>query len=140
MTNNFRRLEEGNDIGNKLSNGSSDELIKVMTGLISGGYGKGGMWEGRTISFVSGLMVALVELRDAGHILLDVSMIRDYLLLDKLIDLAKDDRISDRGKVAINAYLKSIPSFELAKGKKQSDIVREQHGFLQMQFTRALIH
>ena len=123
---------------NPFSNGSSDGLTQLMVGLMDGGDGKGDMWKGRAIGFMSGLMVALVGLRDAGHILLDVSLIRDYLVLDKLIDLAKDDRLSDRGKVALDAYLKSIPGFEPAKGKKQSDTVRDQHGYLQMQFTKIL--
>ena len=38
------------------------------------------MWKGRAIGFVEALMKVLVAMRDAGHILLDANVIRNYFV------------------------------------------------------------
>jgi intracellular multiplication protein IcmO len=41
-------------------------------------------------------------------------------------------------RTSINAYLTSLPGFQPDKGPKQSQTTLDQHGFLQMQFTKIL--
>jgi intracellular multiplication protein IcmO len=58
-----------------------------------------------------------------------------------MIDLADPEKeplmpVAVRGEVA--AYLAALPGFATENGHKQSQTTRDQHSFLQMQFTRIL--
>lgn len=138
---------------NKLSNtinpfafGASDALTQLLVGLMGDAGGSGDMWKGRAISLLTGLMIALVSLRDAGRILLDVEVIRDFMQLKYIVALANGKnpidgtpiKLSDRAQAAIKAYLSSLPGYVEKKGADQSATTLEQHGYLQMQFTRVL--
>lgn len=123
---------------NPFSTGSSDGLTQLMVGLMDSGGGGGDMWKGRAISLISGLMMALVSLRDRGELLLDVQAIRDFMNLEKIIDLCKDESLTDKARSSIKGYLDSLPGFNWKKGKNQSDTVMDQHGYLQMQFTKIM--
>lgn len=138
---------------NKLSNtinpfafGASDALTQLLVGLMGDAGGSGDMWKGRAISLLTGLMIALVSLRDAGRILLDVEVIRDFMQLKYIVALASGKnpidgtpiKLSERALAALKAYLSSLPGYVEKKGADQSATTLEQHGYLQMQFTRVL--
>ena len=125
---------------NPFAQGSAGGLTQLLVSLMDGGDGGGDMWKGRAISLISAIMLALIYMRDQGEILLDVDMIREYLILDNIIKLYKDKRavpFPPHIRNSIKAYLVSLPGFQ-EKAEKQSETVLEQHGFLQMQFTRIL--
>lgn len=131
---------------NPFAFGASDALTQLLVGLMGDSGGSGDMWKGRAISLLTGLMIALVSLRDAGRILLDVEVIRDFMQLKYIVALSNGKnpidgtpiRLSDRAQAAIKAYLSSLPGFVEKKGADQSATTLEQHGYLQMQFTRVL--
>lgn len=130
---------------NPFAAGGSGGLSEMLSSLMdTGGGGNSGMWEGRAISLMSALMMALVFLRDKGKLLLDVSAIRQYLVLDEIIKLAQNEDICKEAphiKEALDGYLFSIPGYnkEAAKnGEPQEATALEQHGYLQMQFTKIL--
>ncbi len=61
--------------------------------------------------------------------------------LRRVIDLADADKYPEMPvaiRKALGAYLSSLPGFQREKGYRQSQTTLDQHGFLEMQLTRAL--
>jgi intracellular multiplication protein IcmO len=122
---------------NPFSSGGSGGLTELLVSLMDDSGG-GDMWKGRAISLISAIMMALTFMRDNKEILLDVDQIREYLILDNIIKLYKTRRdFPNHIRAALRAYLLSIPGFQ-ETAPKQNDTVLEQHGYLQMQFTKLL--
>ena len=123
---------------NPLSSGGSGGLTELLVSLMDDGGGGGDMWKGRAISLISAIMMALTYMRDQKEILLDVEAVREYLILDNIIKMFKTRRdFPNHIRAAIRAYLVSLPGFQ-ESAPKQNDTVMEQHGYLQMQFTKML--
>jgi intracellular multiplication protein IcmO len=122
---------------NPFSSGGSGGLTELLVSLMDDSGG-GDMWKGRAISLISAIMMALTVMRDNKELLLDVDAIREYLILDNIIKLYKTRRdLPNHIRSALRAYLLSIPGFQ-ESAPKQNDTVLEQHGYLQMQFTKLL--
>lgn len=123
---------------NPFSSGGSGGLTELVVSLMDDGGGGGDMWKGRAISLISAIMMALVYMRDQKEILLDVEAIREHLILDTIIKMYKTRKdFPVHIRAALRAYLLSIPGFQ-ESAPKQNDTVMEQHGYLQMQFTKLL--
>lgn len=138
---------------NPFSRGSSSMLSQLVVSIMSSSKQGGGgddMWTGRAINFVESLMKVLTVMRDAGHILLDANSIRDFFLLEKLEQIVIDKRfpLDENTSIALDAYPKQIlepltayinnlPGYNRQKKGNQGSEVREQHGFITMQLTRA---
>lgn len=122
---------------NPFTTGSAAGLTELLVGLMDEAGGDGGMWKGRAISLISAIMLALVWMRDNTGLLLDVDQIREHLVLDNIQTLAKRRDLPHNAKKSISAYLKSLPGY-VEGAPKQSETVTDQHGYLQMQFTRIL--
>lgn len=144
---------------NPFAAGSSSVLTEMLVSLMDESGSEGGMWKGRAISLMTALMRPLTELRDGGHFLLNVDVIRKSLDLDKIIALYlhKDFtlgqghnrihlpegsyRLSHKAKDALYSYLSSLPGFswqKAAEGKPQGGTTMDQHGYLFMQYTKLL--
>lgn len=128
---------------NKLSNtlnpfaqGSSGGLTELLVSLMDDG-GSDGMWKGRAISLISAIMMALCHMRDTDGLLLDIDVIREHLILDNIIKLNKRRDLPANIRQSIRGYLVSLPGFQEG-APKQNETALEQHGYLQMQFTRLL--
>lgn len=137
---------------NPFARGSSSMLSQLIISLMeSSGANKsdGDMWKGRAIAFVEALMKVLVPMRDAGHILLDANIIRNYFVLDRIEPMVLDkvfirdnqDAISLEGfpdvvTDPIKHYLFNLPGYHQSKKGKQVSQVHEQHGYITMQLTR----
>lgn len=122
---------------NPFSSGGSGGLTELLVSLMDDSGG-GDMWKGRAISLISAIMMSLTFLRDIKEILLDVDAIREHLILDNIIKLHKTRRdLPVHIRNALRAYLVSIPGFVM-DAKAQNETVLEQHGYLQMQFTKLL--
>lgn len=126
---------------NPFSTGSSDSLTQMVVSLMDDSGGEGGMWKGRATAMLTGIMRALCWLRDNGILELNVGAMREFMNLDKIIDLADETKYPEmppqiRG--SIKAYLRSLPGFQEDKGKNQGNTTRDQHGYLEMQFTKIL--
>lgn len=122
---------------NPFTSGSSGGLTELLVSLMDDSGGDNAMWKGRAISLISSIMMGLVHMRDQREILLDVDLIRDYLSLDMIIKLAKRRDLPSHVIVAVKNYLKSLPGY-VDGAQKQSETVMDQHGYLQMQFTKIL--
>lgn len=136
---------------NPFARGSSSMLSQLIVSLMDSASGKSDsdMWKGRAISFVEALMKVLVAMRDAGHILLDANVIRNYFVLERLESMVLDkifirdgqDPVSLEGVPEtvlepINMYMNNLPGYNRSKKGKQVSQVYEQHGFITMQLTR----
>ena len=66
---------------NPFSQGSADQLMNLIVSLMGDSGSSGDMWRHRAMALVTSTMKALVEMRNAGDILLDVQTIRDFLPL-----------------------------------------------------------
>lgn len=126
---------------NPFSTGSSDTLTQMVVGLMDDAGGDGAMWKGRATAMFTGVMRALCWLRDAGEIDLNVSEIRDHLELKRIVKLGEKNHYPDMPqpiRKSIASYLGSLPGYVESKGEKQSQTTLDQHGYLQMQFTKIL--
>lgn len=94
------------------------------------------MWKGRAIIIGSSLFMALVYLRDTGEIQLTPEVIREYLMFDNFVSLYKRTDLPPHIHAALHAYLFNLPEFDL--DKKPTDTTLENHGYLQMQYTKVL--
>ncbi|MFM8454266.1 MAG: TraM recognition domain-containing protein [Gammaproteobacteria bacterium] len=139
---------------NPFSRGSSSMLANLVVSLMPGNQPGGGgddMWKGRAINFVESLLKVLVAVRDAGHLLLDASTIRDYFQLEKLEQIVIDKQfpVTESHSVPLDSfppqileplysYIMNLPGYNKAKKFNQAGEVREQHGFITMQLTRVM--
>lgn len=136
---------------NPFSNGSSSMLSQLIVSLMDGksSSSDGDMWKGRAIGFVESLMKVLVPMRDAGHILLDANVIRNYFHLPRLEAIVLDKVFIRDGQESISLehmppsllepltnYVLTLPGFNPEKKGKQVSQVLEQHGFITMQLVR----
>lgn len=126
---------------NPFSHGASDTLTNMIVSLMDDVGGDGAMWKGRATAMLTGLMRALIWLRDQNKIDLNVAEIRDHMNLKRIIDLvdpAKYPELPQPIRYTVKSYLLSLPGFQEEKGYKQGQTTLDQHGYLEMQFTRIL--
>ncbi len=126
---------------NPFSTGSSDSLTQMIVSLMDETGGDGAMWKGRATAMLTGVMRALSWLRDEGIVDLNVGEIRDFMTLKRIIDLGDPNKFPDMPQAirgTIRSYLTSLPGFQEEKGYKQAQTTLDQHGYLEMQFTRIL--
>jgi len=126
---------------NPFATGSSDTLTQMVVGLMDDAGGDGAMWKGRATAMFTGVMRALTWLRDQHIVDLNVGEIRDHLQLKRIIDLAdhaKFPEMPQHIRKSIKSYLSSLPGFQEDKGYKQAQTTLDQHGYLEMQFTKIL--
>ena len=137
---------------NPFSSGSSSYLTNMLVSLMPQAEGDNAMWKERAVSLISSLMPALTWKRDNQDIPLSVSSIRDYLNFPNVIKLSRDDALPTAFRESIVGYLDTLPGYVAAafddNGKEKpagpdqpmvdTTTVRQQHGYLTMQFTRSL--
>lgn len=110
-------------------------LVRIM--IMDEDNGDSAMWKGRAISLISSVMLALAHLRDHNGLLISGDVICDNLILDNIITLSKHGNLPQNVVQSLNAYLRALPGYQ-ENAPKQSSTAAEQHGYLQMQFTRIL--
>lgn len=151
MTGNSNARAPSNTM-NPFSSGSASYLTNMLVSLMPEAEGDNAMWKERAVSLISSLMPALVWKRDNQDMPLSVSTIRDALNLHKIIQLSRDDALPKDFRESIKGYLNTLPGYvdeafddngkEKPMGPDQPMVdtttVRQQHGYLTMQFTRAL--
>jgi intracellular multiplication protein IcmO len=137
---------------NPFSSGSASYLSNMLVSLMPDAEGDNAMWKERAVSLMNSLMPALTWKRDHQEMPLSVSTIRDYLNLSKIIELSRDRSLPEHLSVSLKGYLDTLPGYVEAAfddtGKEKpmgpdqpmvdTTTVRQQHGYLTMQFTRAL--
>jgi len=133
-----KRIDKPSNTYNPFSVGNADSLIQLVVSLMDASDGKGDMWKGRAISFISAVLPALVDLRDQGRLMLHIGAIREFMPYPKYTELMNDPYISDKNRTMLQAFLYDVPGYKKDGGEKQSSTFLEQFGYQQMQFTRIL--
>lgn len=137
---------------NPFSTGSASYLTQMLVSLMPEAEGDNAMWKERAVSLMSSLMPALTWKRDNQDFLVSVSSVRNYLNLNYIIQLSRDEAIPEKIREGLKGYLDTLPGYvdeafdddgkEKPMGPDQPMVdtttVRQQHGYLTMQFTRAL--
>ena len=151
MTGNSDRRAPSNTM-NPFSSGSASYLTNMLVSLMPDAEGDNAMWKERAVSLIGSLMPALTWKRDHQDIPVSVSTIREYLNLNNIIKISRDQALPDKIRFSIKGYLDTLPGYndaafddmgrEKPAGPDQPMIdtttPRQQHGYLAMQFTRSL--
>ena len=126
------------DMSVVLKKGSTSHIINHLISRLGASSPDASMWNQRAISMVSSLILALVHLRDFHNLELKEETIIENLDLENIVALSKDQkRLPPHILQSLKAYLRSIPSYN-DQTSVQSEVVKEQHGYLKMQFTPML--
>ena len=137
---------------NPFSNGSASYLANMVVSFMPDAGGDNAMWKERAVALMFALMPALTFQRDKQGLLLDVGVVRDHIELQAIIRLSRDARLPERILHGIQGYLRTLPGYVDAAFDDDGNerppspdqpmydlqVARQQHGYLSMQFTRAL--
>ncbi|MGB9153620.1 MAG: TraM recognition domain-containing protein [Alphaproteobacteria bacterium] len=137
---------------NPFSNGSASYLANLVVNLMPDAGGDNAMWKERAVALLFALLPALTYKRDKQGMLLDVGVIRDYLDMQPIIRLSRDQTLPARIIHGLEGYLNTLPGFVAAAFDDEGNerppspdqpmydlqVARQQHGYLSMQFTRSM--
>lgn len=137
---------------NPFSSGSASYLVNMLVSLMPESEGDNAMWKERAVALVSAMMPILTWKRDNQDMPLSVRTIREYLSLNNVIKLERDEAVPSELREGITGYLDTLPGFngdaydDDGKVKPpgpdtpqyDTNTASQQHGYLAMQFTRSL--
>lgn len=137
---------------NPFSTGSASYLTQLLVSLLPDASGDNVMWKERAVSMVSAIMPTMTWKRDNQDMPLNVSTIRNNMILNNIIKLSRDDQVPEELRNAIVGYLDTLPGFVHAAFDDNGQVKPPgpdtpnvdtstsftQHGYLSMQLTRAL--
>lgn len=137
---------------NPFSSGSASYLTNMLVSLMPEAEGDNAMWKERAVSLASAMMPVLTYKRDTQDLPLSVRTIRDNLSLGNVIKLSRDNTVPEPMRSGMKGYLDTLPGFvhdaydengavkPPGPNQPQYDTTtaNQQHGYLAMQFTRAL--
>jgi intracellular multiplication protein IcmO len=137
---------------NPFSSGSAAYLTQMLVSLMPEAGGDNAMWKERAVSLLSSLMPALTWKREHQEMPLSINTIRQVMNFPEIVKLSRDSALPERIREGIKGYLDTLPGYvdaafddngqEKPLGPDQppvdTNVVKQQHGYLTMQFTRAL--
>lgn len=137
---------------NPFSSGSASYLTNMLVSLMPESEGDNAMWKERAVSLASAMMPVLTWKRDNQDMPLSVRTIRDNLAINNVIKLQRDKAVPEHIRDGLKGYLDTLPGFvheaydENGAQKPpgpdtptyDTTTANQQHGYLSMQFTRAL--
>lgn len=135
---------------NPFANATQEAGAQMLVALMAtNSSGSGDIWTERAAVLMECIMGLLTFRRDHHKQALDVAKIRDTLILNNLYKAYNDSLgVTDPNNPAylenwviesLKGYLVSLPGFdENKKFEDQPPTINEQHGYLQMQFTKLL--
>ena len=110
MTGNSDEKSPSNTL-NPFSSGSASYLTQMLVSLMPEAEGDNAMWKERAVSLMSSLMPALTFKRDKQDFPLSVSTIRNYLNLNYIIQMSRDESIPERIREGLKGYLDTLPGY-----------------------------
>jgi intracellular multiplication protein IcmO len=137
---------------NPFSTGSASYLTNMLVSLMPDAEGDNAMWKERAVSLIGAMMPVMTWKRDNQEVPMSVRTIRDNLSLGNVVKLSRDQAVPEHLKAGLVGYLDTLPGFVGAafddEGREKpagpdtpmvdTTTPRQQHGYLAMQFTRAL--
>lgn len=130
-----RRLSNTN---NPFTFGSAEALTQLLVSLMPASDGPNSIFADKAQALISGVMYALVDLRDKGLIKLSTSIIRDSLALKKCVALALHPELDAESRASIQAALATSGWIAGRELKDQPPSFAEQFGYAQSYFGKAL--
>lgn len=113
--------------------------VEMLT--LNDGSTTGQLWKGRASSYVLAVAKAICLMRDSGRLDLTPVALRDHLSFKRLVEMWDGSLYPDLpGEIRRNlgVYLCSLPGFQENRGVEQFQITLDQHGYMEMQFMKAL--
>ena len=130
-----RRLSNTN---NPFTFGSAEALTQLLVSLMPASDGANSIFADKAQALISGVMYALVDLRDKGLLKLSTSVIRDNLALEQCVNLALRPELDAESKASIQAALATSGWIAGREMKDQPQSFAEQFGYAQSYFGKAL--
>lgn len=129
-----RRLSNTN---NPFTFGSAEALTQLLVSLMPPSEGGNQIFADKAQALITGVMYALVDLRDQGLLKLSTSVIRDHMAIDKCVSLAERPELDEQSRASIQAALRNT-GWVAEKGDNQPEAFAEQFGYAQSYFGKAL--
>jgi hypothetical protein len=123
---------------NPFARATADEITHLVVDLMDEAGGDGSMWKGRATAMLTAVVRYLVWKRDTEGARLNIADIRDHLAIRRIIGMALDPACPVPVRKSVRSYLTSLPGFNEDRGYKQAQTTLDQHGYLEMQFTKIL--
>ncbi|MDR2300473.1 MAG: TraM recognition domain-containing protein [Deltaproteobacteria bacterium] len=137
-TENGRATGRLTNTNNPFSLGAADALTQLMGSLMPPSHeGGNSVFADKALALISGLMYALVDLRDQGVEQLSVSSIRDHLPAEECVKLANHPNLGEASRASLKAALNNCNWVESRELKSQNSFF-EQYGYAQSYFGKAL--
>lgn len=130
-----RRMSNTN---NPFTFGSAEALTQLLVSLMPTTDGANSIFADKAQALISGVMYALVDLRDKGLVKLSTRTIRDSLAIENCVNLALREDLDDDARDAIRAGLKTSGWIEGKDFHSQPPAFLEQFGYAQSYFGKAL--
>lgn len=128
---------------NIFGTGSADTLFEIGSGLLGDdASGDNKMWVERAQALLRSLLKALADLRDKGQLKISIATLQQYMSLEKLSELEKNEDISKIARQQVGAVLNEIAGYRDAmkiedpqrRAMALADQPSKQFAFLHMQF------
>lgn len=115
---------------------SEEQILSVFSCFIKF---NADIWTGRANTLLSCLIPALIYIKQEKEIYtINADFIKEYMIFDNIIKLYKTRRdLPSEIRNGLRSYLYSLPGFQ-ESAPKQSETTIDQHGYLQMQFSKCL--
>ena len=123
---------------NPFTVGSAESLTQILVSLMPASEGGNQIFADKAQALISGVMYALVDLRDKGLLKLSTSIIRDSLALEKCVALALHPELDEESRASIQAALATSGWIAGRDMKEQPESFAEQFGYAQSYFGKAL--
>lgn len=130
-----RRMSNTN---NPFTFGSAEALTQLLVSLMPATDGQNSIFADKAQALISGVMYALVDLRDKGLIKLSTRTIRDNLSIETCVKLALREDLDKDARDAIQAGLKTSGWISGKDFSEQPEAFAEQFGYAQSYFGKAL--
>ena len=119
---------------NPFTVGSAEGLTQLLTSLISVSEGSNSIFSDNAQTLISGVMYALVDLRDKGEFTLSPRLIRNYLGLAKCVELAQHPKLSPDARESVQGALRNFGWVAGKPLEEQPKNFPEQYGYAQAYF------
>lgn len=123
---------------NPFTVGSAEGLTQILMALMPTSDTGNSIFASKAETLITGVMYALVDLRDKRLIKLSTNMIRDSLNLEKCVALALRPELDPESREAIQNALSTSGWIAGREMKDQPPSFAEQYGYAQAYFGRAL--
>jgi intracellular multiplication protein IcmO len=123
---------------NPFTVGNAEGLTQILMALMPTSNENNNIFASKAETLITGVMYALVDLRDKKLIKLSTNMIRDSLNLKKCVDLALRPELDQENREAIRNALSTSGWIAGRELKDQPPSFAEQYGYAQSYFGRAL--